>query len=203
MCPGGSVIASASTEGELVTNGMSEHARDKANANSGLLVSINTSDYESDHPLAGIWFQQRYERLAYQLGGSNYKAPCQLVGDFLRGEPSTSIGSVYPSYSPGVTMTDLSGCLPPFVVESMKEGIVSMNRKLHGFAMNDAVLTGIETRSSAPVRLKRDVDTLESLSIKKLYPCGEGAGYAGGIVTAAVDGIKCAEKIIEEYTKIV
>lgn len=203
MCPGGSVIASASTEGELVTNGMSEHARDKANANSGLLVSINTSDYESDHPLAGIWFQQRYERLAYQLGGSNYKAPCQLVGDFLRGEPSTSIGSVCPSYSPGVTMTDLSGCLPPFVVESMKEGIVSMDRKLHGFAMNDAVLTGIETRSSAPVRLKRDVDTLESLSIKKLYPCGEGAGYAGGIVTAAVDGIKCAEKIIEEYTKIV
>lgn len=200
MCPGGRVIASASTQGELVTNGMSEHARDQVNANSGLLVSINTSDYESDHPLAGIWFQQKYERMAYDLGGSNYHAPCQLVGDFLNGKESSQIGSVVPSYEPGVKMTDLSRCLPDFVTEAMREGILNMDKKLKGFAMNDAVLTGIETRSSAPVRIKRDSDNLESLSVANLYPCGEGAGYAGGIVTAAVDGIKCAEKIIEKYS---
>src|SRR3712207_695529 len=202
MCPGGSVIASASIEGELVTNGMSEHARDRANANSGLLVSINTSDYESDHPLAGIWFQQKYERLAYKVGGSNYKAPCQLVIDFLKDRSSSNVGRVNPSYRPGVTMTNLSECLPTFVVESMREGIISMDKKLHGFAMDDAVLTGVETRSSAPVRLKRNSDNLESIAIEKLYPCGEGAGYAGGIVTAAVDGIKCAEKIIEKYSRL-
>lgn len=199
MCPGGTVIASASSEGHLVTNGMSEHARDKENANSGFLVNMNTSDYGSDHPLAGIDFQEKYEKLAFELGGSNYNAPCQLVGDFLNGVPSTEIGSVKPSYKPGVTMTDLSLCLPDYVVEAMRDGIAKLDRKLKGFAMHDAVLTGVETRSSAPVRINRDRRSLESVTVKGLLPCGEGAGYAGGIVTAAVDGIKCAEKIMEEF----
>ncbi len=199
MCPGGTVIASASSKGELVTNGMSEHARDKENANSGFLVNVNVEDYNSKHPLAGIDFQEKYERLAFELGGKNYKAPCQLVGDFIKGRKSTSIGKVKPSYKPGVTMANLSDCLPEFVVDSMREGIVKLDKKLKGFALEDAVLTGIETRSSAPVRIKRDINTLESVNISNFYPCGEGAGYAGGIVTAAVDGIKCAEKIIEKY----
>lgn len=199
MCPGGSVIASASSEGYLVTNGMSEHARDEENSNSGLLVNIDNSDFKSDHPLSGIEFQERYERLAFELGGSNYKAPCQLVGDFLKGIPSNEVRSVKPSYKPGVFMTDLSLCLPDFVVRAMREGIKIMGSKLKGFDSEDAVLTGVETRSSAPVRIKRDPITLESLSVDNIYPCGEGAGYAGGIVTAAVDGIKCAEKIIEKY----
>lgn len=200
MCPGGSVIASASSEGQLVTNGMSEHARDLENANSGLLVNIETSDFESDSPLAGIEYQEKYEKLAYELGGKNYNAPAQLVGDFLEGKASTSIKSVKGSYQPGLTMTDLSNCLPDFVVEAMRDGIVKLDHKLHGFAMEDAVLTGIETRSSSPIRIKRDSETLESVNTKNLYPCGEGAGYAGGIVTAAVDGIKCAEKIIEKFS---
>lgn len=199
MCPGGMVIASASSEGHLVTNGMSEHARDQENANSGLLVNIETNDYNSDHPLAGIDFQEKYEKLAFEVGGSNYKAPCQLVGDFINGKKSEKLGLVKPSYKPGVTMSNLSECLPDFVVTAMKEGLQIMDRKLAGFASDDAILTGIETRSSAPVRIKRDLNSLQSINIKNLYPCGEGAGYAGGIVTAAVDGIKCAEKIIEKY----
>jgi uncharacterized FAD-dependent dehydrogenase len=199
MCPGGSVIASASDEFEVVTNGMSEHARDKENANSAFLVNILPEDFESDHPLAGIHFQQKYERLAFELGGKNYNAPVQLVGDFLNNRVSSSIGSVNPSYNPGYTLTDLSECLPQFVVETMREGILSLDKKLKGFALHDAVLTGVETRSSAPVRIVRDESTLQSINTKNLYPSGEGAGYAGGIVTAAIDGIKCAEKIIENY----
>lgn len=202
MCPGGTVIASASCEGMLVTNGMSEHARDKENANSGLLVNIETSDFGSEHPLAGVEFQEKYERLAFEVGGRNYNAPCQLVGDFVDGVKSEKIGTVKPSYKPGVTMTDLSLCLPDFVVDAMREAIQILDKKLIGFGMRDAVLTGVETRSSAPVRIKRNLDTLQSINVENLFPCGEGAGYAGGIVTAAVDGIKCAEKIIQKYSSL-
>ncbi|HSQ88767.1 NAD(P)/FAD-dependent oxidoreductase [Romboutsia sp.] len=200
MCPGGSVIASASNEFEVVTNGMSEHARDKVNANSAFLVNVLPEDFGSEHPLAGVQFQEKYERLAYQLGGKNYNAPAQLVGDFLNDRVSTSLGSVEPSYKPGIEFVDLRECLPEFVTTAMKEAIKSLDNKLNGFAMHDAVLTGVETRSSAPIRIVRDEDTLESINTKNLYPCGEGAGYAGGIVTAAVDGIKCAEKIITKYS---
>ncbi len=203
MCPGGTVIASASNEFEVVTNGMSEHARDKVNANSAFLVNVTPEDFGSTHPLAGIEFQRKYEKLAYELGGKNYNAPMQLVGDFLNDKRTTDIGKVEPSYKPGVTTADLRECLPEFVTSTMKEALVSLDRKLNGFAMHDAVLTGVETRSSAPVRIVRDEETLQSVSTKNLYPCGEGAGYAGGIVTAAVDGIKCAEKIIEKYSPIV
>lgn len=137
--------------------------------------------------------------MAFELGGSNYHAPCQLVGDFLAGRPSRGLASVRPSYRPGVKPTNLALCLPDFVVEAMRQGLVDMDKRLKGFAMPDAVLTGVETRSSAPVRINRDKSSLKSVNIGNLYPCGEGAGYAGGIVTAAVDGIKCAEKIIEKY----
>ena len=200
MCPGGSVIASASNEGQVVTNGMSEHARDKDNANSAFLVNVVPGDFGSDHPLAGMYFQEKYERLAYELGGQNYNAPVQLVGDFLNDRISTKIGSVKPSYEPGYTFVDLRECLPQFVTETMKEALSGFDRKIKGFAMDDAVLTGVETRSSAPIRIVRDEETLESTNTRNLYPCGEGAGYAGGIVTAAVDGIKCAEKIISKYS---
>ena len=200
MCPGGSVIASASNEGQVVTNGMSEHARDKDNANSAFLVNVLPGDFGSDHPLAGMYFQEKYERLAYELGGQNYNAPVQLVGDFLNDRISTKIGSVKPSYEPGYTFVDLRECLPQFVTETMKEALSGFDRKIKGFAMDDAVLTGVETRSSAPIRIVRDEETLESTNTRNLYPCGEGAGYAGGIVTAAVDGIKCVEKIISKYS---
>ncbi len=202
MCPGGSVIASASNEFEVVTNGMSEHARDKVNANSAFLVNVLPSDFESDDPLAGITFQEKYEKLAYKLGGENYNAPIQLVGDFLNDKESNSIGNIEPSYKPGYNLTDLRECLPQFVTDTMKEALVKLDNKLNGFAIHDAVLTGVETRSSAPVRIVRDEDSLESINTKNLYPCGEGAGYAGGIVTAAVDGIKCAEKVIQKYSNL-
>lgn len=199
MCPGGTVIASASEEGQLVTNGMSEHARDKENANSAVLVNVTTEDFGSDHPLSGMYFQEKYERLAFELSGKNYKAPIQLVGDFLNDRVSTNLGTVIPSYKPGYEFIDLRECLPKFVCETMKEGLLLLDKKLNGFAMDDAILTGVETRSSAPIRIVRDEQTLESINVKDLYPSGEGAGYAGGIVTAAVDGIKCAEKIISKY----
>lgn len=200
MCPGGMVIASASNEYEVVTNGMSEHARDQVNANSAFLVNVLPSDFGSDDPLSGVLFQEKYEKLAYELGGKNYNAPVQLVGDFLNDKVSTSIGNVEPSYKPGYTFVDLRECLPQFVTDTMKEALQKLDNKLNGFALHDAVLTGVETRSSAPIRIVRDEDTLQSVNVSNLYPCGEGAGYAGGIVTAAVDGIKCAEKIIERYS---
>lgn len=199
MCPGGNVIAAASEKGRIVTNGMSNHARNNINANSALLVSVGQEDFENSHPLAGMYFQRRWEESAYKLGTGDFKAPAQLVEDFLKDRASQKIGSVIPSYKPGVKMTDMKGCLPGYVIEAMKEAIINMDRKLRGFGMRDAVITGVETRSSSPIRIVRDSKTIESVNIKGLYPIGEGAGYAGGIVSAAVDGIKAAEKIISKY----
>lgn len=194
MCPGGLVVAAASEPGHLVTNGMSRFARDEANANSALLVGVSPADFESAHPLAGVWFQRKWESAAFHLGGGDYRAPAQRVGDFLRGKASDSLGDL-PSYRPGVVPADLSGCLPPYVTESMRQGILQMDHRLRGFAHPDAVLTGVETRSSSPVRMTRGTDG-QSVSLGGLYPCGEGAGYAGGIVSAAVDGIRGAECVL-------
>lgn len=201
MCPGGEVVAAASEENMLATNGMSEYKRDKDNANSALLIQVNTDDFGSSDVLAGIEFQRKWEKLAFELGGKNYNAPVQLVGDFLNDKESKAIGRVKPSYRPDITLTDLKKCLPEFVVETMKEAIVEMDKKLKGFAMEDALLVGVETRSSAPVRIERDEETLESTNTEGLFPCGEGGGYAGGIISGAVDGIKVAEKIIGKYKK--
>lgn len=194
MCPGGQVVAAASEPGRLVTNGMSRWARDEKNANSALLVGVSSADFESTHPLGGMWFQRKWEEAAFRLGGKDYRAPAQRVGDFLKGKASDSFGTAS-SYRPGVVPADLSGCLPPYVVESMRQGILLMDRRLRGFAHPDAVLTGVETRSSSPVRLTRGADG-QSVTLGGLYPCGEGAGYAGGIVSAAVDGIRSAESVL-------
>ncbi|MBD7913271.1 MULTISPECIES: FAD-dependent protein [Clostridium] len=198
MCPGGIVVAAASEENRLVSNGMSYHARDLENANSALVVTVGSKDFEGNSPLSGMEFQRHYESLAYNLGGGKYKAPVQLVGDFLKGEKSKKIGSVNPSYTAGFELREINECLPSYVVDTLKEGIVKFDTKIKGYAMNDAILTGIETRTSAPVRISRN-EKLESISTKGLYPAGEGAGFAGGIISAAVDGIKVAEKIINEY----
>lgn len=195
MCPGGTVVASSSEPGRLVTNGMSEFSRDEENSNSALLVGVNPSDFGSSHPLAGIEFQRGLEERAFKLGGENYNAPVQLLGDFLENKPSIKIGNVFPSYKPGYKLCNLSDCLPDYICDSMRKGIMAMDKKLDGFASYDAVLTAVETRSSSPVRITRD-DTYQSVNIKGLYPCGEGAGYAGGIISAAIDGIKCAEMVI-------
>lgn len=200
MCPGGEVIASSSSKGELVVNGMSYHARNGENSNSALIVNVEPADFGSAHPLAGIHFQQKYERLAFELGGSNYYAPVQKAGDFVNNVDSGSLDGVRPTYRPGTKYSDLRRCLPDFAAEAISEGIKAMGRKLKGFSMEDAVLTGVETRSSAPVRIVRDQQTLESSSVRGLYPAGEGAGYAGGIVSAAVDGMRVAEKIINTYS---
>lgn len=199
MCPGGTVVAAASEMGRVVTNGMSEYARDKENANSALLVSVTEDDFEENHPLAGMYFQRKWEEIAYRLGGGNFIAPAQLVGDFLNNRTSKNIGSVKPSYTPGVKMTKMDDCLPFYVISAMREAIVNMDKKLKGFALDEAIITGVETRSSSPIRIVRDSKSLESINVKGLYPTGEGAGYAGGIISAAVDGIKVAEKIIEKY----
>lgn len=194
MCPGGLVVAAASEPGHLVTNGMSRFARDEKNANAALLVGVSPADFESGHPLAGVQFQRKWEAAAFRLGGGDYHAPAQRVGDFLRGKSSDSLGDL-PSYRPGVVPAHLSGCLPPYVIESMQQGILQMDHRLHGFAHPDAVLTGVETRSSSPVRMTRGTDG-QSVSLGGLYPCGEGAGYAGGIISAAVDGIRGAEAVL-------
>jgi uncharacterized FAD-dependent dehydrogenase len=194
MCPGGSVVAAASEEGHVVTNGMSVFARDGANANSALLVGVEPDDFGGDDPLAGVRFQRTWEKLAFEAGGGNYHAPAQRVGDFLKGTASKDAGDVEPTYRPGVTYTDLSKCLPEFVHETMREAIVRMDRQLRGFASAGAVLTGVETRSSSPLRILRD-ETCQS-ALRGLYPCGEGAGYAGGILSAAVDGMRVAENLL-------
>lgn len=200
MCPGGEVIASSSEPGCVVTNGMSRYSRSSSNANSALLVGVGPLDFGGASPLAGIEFQRTWERRAFEAGGSNYFAPVQLVGDFCSGRPSESPGEVRPSYTPGTTPCDLAGCLPGFVVETLRLAIPQMDKKLKGFAMNDAVMTAVESRSSSPIRIIRD-ESLQSLAVKGLYPAGEGAGYAGGIVSAAVDGIKTAEAICSKTLK--
>lgn len=198
MCPGGEVVAAASEAGMVVTNGMSKYARDMQNGNSALVVSVTPEDFGSTHPLAGIEYQRIWERKAFEAGGGDYRAPAQLVGDFLFGTASSKCGGVKPSYTPGVKMTDLHLCLPEYVTTTLKEAIKNFNRKIKGFAKREALLTGVETRTSAPVRIVRK-ENMESENIDNLYPIGEGAGYAGGIISAAVDGIKAAEKIIARY----
>ncbi|SHE29360.1 hypothetical protein SAMN02745133_00048 [Desulforamulus putei DSM 12395] len=197
MCPGGVVVAAASEAGGVVTNGMSEHARNAKNANSALLVGVTPDDFGSDHPLAGVEFQRQWERMAFELAGSNYNAPAQLVGDFLQDRPSRVIGQVEPSYRKAVTLAELKHCLPHYVVETLKEAILDFDKKLKGFALPDAVLTGVETRSSSPIRIERN-EKRES-NITGFYPAGEGAGYAGGIVSAAVDGIRVAEAVAAKF----
>ena len=196
MCPGGTVVAAASEEGMLVTNGMSEHARDRENANAALLVNVGPDDFGDDHPLAGMHFQRLWERKAFVEGGGDYNAPAQRVGDFLKDRASENIGAVNPSYRPGVRMTDLRSCLPGYVTDTLKLAIVEFDKKLKGFADPDAIMTGVETRSSSPVRILRNQEYQSN--ILGIYPTGEGAGYAGGIISAAVDGIRVAEAIGEE-----
>ncbi len=194
MCPGGTVVAAASEPGRVVTNGMSQYSRNERNANSAIVVGITPDDYPGG-PLAGIELQRALESRAYELGGSNYDAPAQRVGDFLAGKPSTTFGSVQPSYKPGVHLTDLAPALPAFAIEAIREALPAFDKQIRGFAMPDAVLTGVETRTSSPIRIKRNDDDLQSINIRGLYPAGEGAGYAGGILSAAVDGIKVAEAL--------
>ncbi|MDD2647621.1 MAG: NAD(P)/FAD-dependent oxidoreductase [Eubacteriales bacterium] len=196
MCPGGVVVAAASQSGGVVTNGMSNFDRKGENANSALLVSIEPSDFEDEHPLAGLALQRLWERRAFIAGGESYRAPCQRLEDFMKGLPSRKLGSVCPSYLPGVEPANLSDCLPEYVVESMREGIKIFARQLRGFDMADALLTGVETRSSSPVRIKRTQSGQEA-SVAGVYPCGEGAGYAGGIMSAAVDGLRCAQSALD------
>lgn len=194
VCPGGEVVAAASESGRAVTNGMSEYARDKENINGALLVNVTPADFPTDHPLSGIALQRQLEEAAFTLGGGGYLAPCQRVEDFLAHRPSSGPGSVSPSYRPGVTWCDLHDCLPPFIAETLELALPLLNQKLPGYAAADALLTAVESRSSSPVRIPRD-DTYQS-NIRGVYPCGEGAGYAGGILSAAADGMRCAEHIL-------
>lgn len=196
MCPGGLVIASSSEEGGVVTNGMSYYSRNEENANSAIVVNIRPDDFQHD-PIKGIAFQRKYENLAFELGGKNYNAPIQLVGDFLEDKESIAIGDVKPTYRPGVRPSNLALALPDYVSNSIKHALPYFNQKLKGFSSYDAVLTGVETRTSSPLRILRDKVTRESLNIKGLYPIGEGAGYAGGIMSAALDGLKCAYFLVE------
>ena len=196
MCPGGQVVAAASEAGGAVVNGMSCFARDGENANSALLVNVVPEDFPGDDPLAGVRFQREWERAAFIAGGGDYRAPAQTVGDFLKRRPSQGGGRVTPSYRPGVNWTSLDTCLPAFVTDAMREALPLLDRKLRGFADPEAVLTGVETRSSSPVRIERDARLVGS--VEGLYPCGEGAGYAGGIMSAAVDGMRCAEAVLAQ-----
>ena len=195
MCPGGYVVAAASEEGGVVTNGMSDHARDGENANAALLVTLNPADFPDRSPLGGMYWQRQLEQTAFRAGGSNYRAPAQLVGDFLAKRPSQTLGAVQPTYRPGVTLCELHTVLPERITSVLEQALPELDRKLHGFAAPDAVLTAPETRSSSPVRILRD-ETRQS-QLRGLYPCGEGAGYAGGITSAALDGILTAEAVIE------
>ena len=201
MCPGGTVVAATSEEGGVVTNGMSQYSRNERNANAAIVVGIDPEQDFPEHPLAGIDLQRELESLAYKLGGENYNAPAQLVGDFLKDRPSTTLGSVTPSYKPGITLGDLSKALPEFAVAAIREAIPEFDRQIKGYAMADAILTGVETRTSAPICIKRDRD-YESVNTRGLYPAGEGAGYAGGILSAAIDGIKVAEALALDILKV-
>jgi uncharacterized protein len=193
MCPGGTVVAATSEAGRVVTNGMSQYSRNERNANAGLVVGILPADYPGD-PLAGIAFQRQWEARAFAAGGGTYAAPAQLIGDFLERKASTALGGVTPSYRPGVHMADLADCLPDFAVAAIREAIPAFDRQLRGFAMADAVMTGVETRTSSPLRIGRDA-SLQSTNTRGLYPAGEGAGFAGGILSAGVDGIRVAEAV--------
>ncbi|HEY6023113.1 MAG TPA: NAD(P)/FAD-dependent oxidoreductase [Pseudolabrys sp.] len=193
MCPGGTVVAATSEPGRVVTNGMSQYSRNERNANSGIVVGITPADYPG-HPLAGIAFQRHWEARAFEAGGGDYCAPAQRVADFLAGRPSTALGSVVPSYTPGIHLTDLSACLPDYVIAAIREALPVFDKQIRGFAMDDAMLTGVETRTSSPIRIRRN-DEYQSLNTRGLFPAGEGAGYAGGIMSAAVDGIEVAEAV--------
>ena len=201
MCPGGKVVNASSEDGRLVTNGMSEFARNDRNSNAALLVGVSPKDFFDDSPLAGMYFQRDLEEKAYKLGGGDYTAPVQRVEDFINNRASESLSEVTPSIMPGYSLQNLNKILPEYISQGMKQAITDMGKKLKGFDDGDALLTGVETRSSSPVRILRNSETLQSVAIHGLYPCGEGAGYAGGIISAAVDGIKCAEKIIEKSTR--
>jgi uncharacterized FAD-dependent dehydrogenase len=201
MCPGGTVVAATSEPGRVVTNGMSQYSRNERNANAGIVVGIAPQDYRQDgraegavSPLDGIAFQRALESRAFELGGGNYDAPGQRLADFLRGRPSRGFDSVQPSYKPGVRPTDLATALPGYAIEAIREALPAFERSIPGFALPDAVLTGVETRTSSPLRITRGRD-LQSLNVKGLYPAGEGAGYAGGIMSAGVDGIEVAEAV--------
>jgi hypothetical protein len=185
----------------VVTNGMSHYSRADHNANAGIVVGITPADFGSEHPLAGIVLQRELETRAFVLGGGNYNAPAQLVGDFLAARPSTALGSVMPSYTPDVTLTDLGTSLPDYAIAAIREALPRFDRTIKGFAMPDAVLTGVETRTSSPIRIPRDEYSFESLNTKGLYPAGEGAGFAGGILSAAVDGMKVAEAVARALIK--
>jgi len=202
MCPGGTVVAATSEPNRVVTNGMSQYSRNERNANAGIVVGITPQDYLIDReasgpvdPLDGIAFQRRWESLAFELGGGNYEAPGQLVGDFIRARASSVFGSVLPSYKPGVKLGDLAPSLPAYAIEAIREALPAFDKQIPGFAMNDAVLTGVETRTSSPLRITRGKHDWQSLNVKGLYPAGEGAGYAGGIMSAGVDGIEVAEAV--------
>jgi len=201
MCPGGLVVPSASEEGMLVVNGMSEYKRDKINANSALLVTVDEEDFNSSHPLAGIEYQRNLEKKAFQLGGNNYNAPIQKVIDFMNNNQTTELGNVLPSYSVGVTFSNLRSIFSEKINQAFMEAIPRLGDKLKGFDSKDALFTGVESRSSSPVRIIRDKETMQSTNFKCLYPAGEGAGYAGGIVSAAIDGIKVAKIILESMAK--
>jgi uncharacterized FAD-dependent dehydrogenase len=205
MCPGGTVVAATSEPNRVVTNGMSQYSRNERNANAGIVVNVDPADYGGDanNPLAalaGIEFQRQLESRAFELGGGTYDAPAQLVGDFLAGRPSTQLGAVEPSYKPGVHLTDLATALPPYVIEAMREALPAFGRQIRGFDMADAVLTGVETRTSSPLRITRG-ENCQSVNVQGLYPAGEGAGYAGGILSAGVDGIKVAEALAMDMLK--
>ena len=195
MCPGGTVVAATSEPNRVVTNGMSQYSRNERNANSGIVVGINPEEDFPGGPLAGVELQEHLESRAFELGGSDYCAPGQLVGDFIRQRPSTELGEVQPSYKPGVKLGDLASSLPDYAIEAIREALPAFGKQIRGFDRSDAVLTGIETRTSSPVRIKRDNESFQSINTRGLYPAGEGAGYAGGILSAGVDGIKVAEAV--------
>jgi uncharacterized FAD-dependent dehydrogenase len=197
MCPGGTVVAATSEPGRVVTNGMSQYSRNERNANSGIVVGITPEVDYPGGPLAGIELQERLESHAFVLGGSNYEAPAQLVGDFIAGKPSTEVGSVEPSYKPGVSFGDLALALPAFAIEAIREALPAFEKQIRGYSLHDAVLTGIETRTSSPLRITRN-ESMQSLNVKGLFPAGEGAGYAGGILSAGVDGIRIAEAVARD-----
>ena len=194
MCPGGFVMPAASEEGGVVTNGMSNYARDGKNANSALIAQVTSADYEDDSPLAGMRFQRKIEQAAYVAGGKNYSAPVQRLGDFLAGKTSDFFGSVSPTYAAGTAFADIREVLPAGVADALKNAVTDMDRRLKGFACPDAVLTAAETRTSSPVRIERD-ESMQSVGVKRLFPCGEGAGYAGGITSSAADGLRVAEGV--------